>query len=516
MVSGNMASSGSTTLLLPPVKNVTVYRNGDPFHTGRRFVVNHRQVVTMEAFLNDVTQCIQAPLAVRTLYTPRQGHKVKELQDLQSGAQYVAAGFERFKKLDYLNTGLKRQPVTRADGAQARLPDRPNVSAKWRKYIPQPCIIHVFRNGDLRCSPFRFIIPRTWQHDLDQILGLVTEKASLRTGAVRRLFTLEGVGVSSAEELQSGQYYVAVGAERFKKLPYVELLVPKASERTFPGNRRVSKRYEGRKAASGPDGRYSDSVLLDSPELDGRRVKSTGDEVGEAALPGPAPQMRSEKEESSIFYARPVKVRVRNPTHPRPPPKTGPAQASVFKGGTRRRREEMQGAEEVLEDENTAVELPVDQKEAELVEEEGIVRSPVPDSDVRNLFLTKVTDRTMFDEKNLSPEPEEPDNVTMLTEQARNSPAESSSSRCKEDAVNGRTTPKSPQAQNLSSVESVENALHSKPDLVDVINRNQELKTEMQAATPNSRASLSAFSASQSSQKSGSIQGQKSFVRSSL
>lgn len=36
-------------------------------------------------------------------------------------------------------------------------------------------------------------------------------------------------------------------------------------------------------------------------------------------------------------------------------------QRSVFKRAARRRREEMRGAEEVHEDENTATELPVDQ-----------------------------------------------------------------------------------------------------------------------------------------------------------
>uniref|UniRef100_A0A8C5GIJ3 Doublecortin domain-containing protein 2-like n=1 Tax=Gouania willdenowi TaxID=441366 RepID=A0A8C5GIJ3_GOUWI len=195
--------------LLPPVKSVLVYRNGDPFYSGRRFVVNQRQVTTMEVFLNEVTQSIGARLAVRTLYTPRQGHRVTDLQQLQTGAQYVAAGSERFKKLE--------------------------------KFIPLPCILHVFRNGDLLCPPFRFIIPRTMLQDLEQVLSLVTEKVNLRTGAVRRLCSMEGVAVSSAAELETGHCYVAVGTERFKKLPYVELLVSKATERyccTTPSARR--------------------------------------------------------------------------------------------------------------------------------------------------------------------------------------------------------------------------------------------------------------------------------------
>uniref|UniRef100_A0A3Q2E9X9 Doublecortin domain containing 2B n=1 Tax=Cyprinodon variegatus TaxID=28743 RepID=A0A3Q2E9X9_CYPVA len=283
-----MASSTAVPSHLPPVKNVVVFRNGDPF---RRFVVNQRQVATMEAFLNEVTQSIGAPLAVRNLYTPKQGHRVTDLQDLKPGAQYVAAGFERFKKL------------------------RPNVSAKWRKFIPVPCIISVFRNGDLLCPPFRFIIPRSMQQDLDQILSLVTEKVSLRTGAVR-LCSLEGASISSAEELQTGRSYVAVGTERFKKLPYVEL----------------------------PEDRHSDSALLNSPESDGRRVKSTGDE---ASAPQSSQQLSRRKgaDEASAFFARPVKVR----------------KPGVFEGEERTNREEVRDAEEVQEDENTATELPVDQ-----------------------------------------------------------------------------------------------------------------------------------------------------------
>ncbi|XP_064177272.1 doublecortin domain-containing protein 2B [Anguilla rostrata] len=393
---------------LPPVKSVTVYRNGDPFFPGRRFVVNHRQVANLECFLSDVTQSIRAPVAMRTLYTPGAGHRVRELEELRSGAQYVAAGFERFKKLDYTNTGPKpvarrsdraqlhiygqvhsclrkgsfrkrfglsvyssRAEITHVNGVwmcwcgssgrgqsrkfcrhsegreegrggKVRAVQRPNVSAKWRKAIHLPCIIHVFRNGDLLCPPMRFILPRSTLQDLEQILSMVSEKASLRTGAVRRLCTLEGGAVSAGEELESGQYYVAVGTERFKKLPYVELLVPKAAaahgHRNHYGDRRLPKRYESRKPVSVPQDRYSDSTLLDSPEVWLHPVHAPVDSGFRGVI--------------SVHC---------NAAHP-----------SVFKGDVRKRRKEVQGAEEVAEDEDTAVEFPVDQRAAETVEDEEL------------------------------------------------------------------------------------------------------------------------------------------------
>ncbi|XP_077588131.1 doublecortin domain-containing protein 2B isoform X3 [Stigmatopora nigra] len=359
----------ATMTALPPVKSVVVYRNGDPFFSGRRFVINQRQVSTMEAFLNEVTHNIGAPLAVRTLYTPRQGHKVADLQDLRTGAQYVAAGFEKFKKLDYINTGVKKQPAAREE-TQAKLIQRPIVSAKWRKFIPLPCIIHVFRNGDLLSPPFRFIIPRSMQRDLEQILSLVTEKVSLRTGAVRRLCSVEGVTVTSAGELETGRCYVAVGTERFKKLLYVELLASKTTDRFYPRRRQTMKRNVNRKEGSGPEDQYSDSALLNSPESDGRRVKSTGCE----AAPPQQEQNTTDTttDDPSTLYAKPVRTNKPRGT-PRPPHSNGPVYRGIFKpGARRRRREEVRGAEEVQEDENTATELPVDQRAAEIVEDEEL------------------------------------------------------------------------------------------------------------------------------------------------
>ncbi|XP_056616591.1 doublecortin domain-containing protein 2B isoform X2 [Triplophysa dalaica] len=380
-------ASTSVTSHLPPVKSVVVYRNGDPFYSGRRFVVNQKQISTMDALLNDITLNIGAPLAVRTLYTPRCGHRISGLTDIQQGAQYVAAGFERFKKLDYLNAGVKKSPTCRA--AEQTKTFRLNVSAKWRKVIILPCIIHVFRNGDILSPAMRLIISRHLQKNLEQILRLISEKAMLRTGAVRRLCTVEGITVTSTEELESGQCYVAVGTEKFKKLPYVEILLNKAmgssADRYYAGDRGQKRNMEGRKMF--PQDSHSDSTLLESPERESRRVRSTGDEAERKSPPHPVKRKgrKGDKDENSVFYARPVRVR-RHPPTSRNPPRAPTDEPSVFKASDNSMREEVRGAEEVPEDENTAVELPVDQRAPETVKDEELYeRDPFQTADINHM-----------------------------------------------------------------------------------------------------------------------------------
>ncbi|NXX52189.1 DCD2B protein, partial [Scopus umbretta] len=214
--------------LAPPAKNVVVYRNGDPFFPGRKVVVNQRRFLTFEAFLNEVTKSIRAPLAVRNLYTPRHGHRVAELGDLQDGCQYVAAGFEKFKRLDYLNHGRKElRGMRNSDGLQVG----PQASCRntGSSHALGCFYCSVFRNGDLLSPPFPLPLSKSTPLQWDALLATLTEKANLRSGAVNKLCRLDGTQVSGGEELVNGDYYVAVGNEEYKKLPYFELLVPQDS-----------------------------------------------------------------------------------------------------------------------------------------------------------------------------------------------------------------------------------------------------------------------------------------------
>uniref|UniRef100_A0A4W5NCS1 Doublecortin domain-containing protein n=1 Tax=Hucho hucho TaxID=62062 RepID=A0A4W5NCS1_9TELE len=181
-----------------PIKTVVVYRNGDAFFPGRRFVINPRQVSSFDSFLNTVTGGVEAPFgAVRNVYTPREGHRIQSLETLQHGEKYVAGGTESFKKIN-----------------------RIIVPARWRKFLHESCTINVFTNGDVLVPPARILIPKYTLRSWERVLAMVTEKVHLRTGAVHRLYTLDGTPLSGSVELENNHYYVATGVERFRLLPY--------------------------------------------------------------------------------------------------------------------------------------------------------------------------------------------------------------------------------------------------------------------------------------------------------
>ncbi|XP_059801417.1 doublecortin domain-containing protein 2-like isoform X3 [Hypanus sabinus] len=312
-----MATTKPSFLAQPTVKRVRVYRNGDPFFAGRKFVINERHISTFEAFLKEVTNGLEPPFgAVRNIYTPQQGHRIYHLEELDSGKQYVAGGKEKFKKLDYNQIGVKKtKPVPKDVPIKPVAHSRIIASARFRKLTQEPCTI--------------------WLH------------------------TLDGRSINDGSELENGGYYVAVGSDKFKKLPYNELIFDKS----YP------RRTNRSKAASLPPIPGSKK----NKENGDRQIRSTGAESEVYPLTlSQSPKRKEKKEqvlarEQSTFHAKPVKVKPdKNGSGS---PKLSPENEScVFKAYEERR--ETMGAMEVEEDNQIQVELPIDQRAAEIVDEE--------------------------------------------------------------------------------------------------------------------------------------------------
>ncbi|XP_012494029.1 PREDICTED: doublecortin domain-containing protein 2 [Propithecus coquereli] len=346
-------SARSSHLSQPVVKSVLVYRNGDPFFAGRRVVFQEKKVSSFDVFLKEVTGGVRAPFgAVRNIYTPRTGHRIRKLDQIQSGGNYVAGGQEAFKKLNYLDIGeIKKRPMDVVNTEVKPVShSKINVSARFRKSLQEPCTIFLIANGDLISPASRLLIPRKALTQWDHVLQMITEKITLRSGAVHRLYTLEGKLVESGAELENGQFYVAVGRDKFKKLPYGELLFDKSTMR----------RPFGQKASSLP------------PIVGSRKSKGSGNDrqskstVGSSDNSSPQPPKRKgKKEEVNSEKQTKVKqnVKLKNSQQATPNSDEG-----IFKAGAE--RSEMRGAAEVHEDEDTQVEVPVDQRPAEIVDEE--------------------------------------------------------------------------------------------------------------------------------------------------
>ncbi|XP_067254566.1 doublecortin domain-containing protein 2-like [Chanodichthys erythropterus] len=230
----------------PEVKNIYLYRNGDPYYEPRRLVINAKRVSTFDTLLREVTGGVRAPFgAVRNIYTPKAGHRIDSLEHLRSGEQYVAAGREKFKKIDYLQIGTRKKRTLQPNGVLKPVPQsRVIVSARFLKPIKEPCAIFVVANGDVLNPAVRLLIPSRVIGQFERILEMITEKMGLRiVGGVRSLYTFEGTPVMDGKELENGQFYVAVGRDKFKKLPYGDLLF----------NKPIGiKRMNGSKAASLP------------------------------------------------------------------------------------------------------------------------------------------------------------------------------------------------------------------------------------------------------------------------
>ncbi|KAM4029511.1 doublecortin domain-containing protein 2 isoform 6-T6 [Anomaloglossus baeobatrachus] len=356
-----MAANGGRSLAplaqQPAVKAVHVYRNGDPFYRGRRMLIHEKRVGTFDIFLKDVTGRVQAPFgAVRNIYTPRSGHRVTSLEDLQPGECYVAGGKETFKKLDYLHIGEnKKKPVDPMSQVKPVSHSRINVSARFRKNVQEPCTVFLIANGDIMNPVVRLLIPRKVLDQWELVLALVTDKVKLRNGAVHRLYTLEGMPIQDGSELENGQFYVAVGRDRFKKLPYGDIIFSKSSVR----------RAQGSKASSLPP---INGYRKSKENRHERHTKSTGgsaDTVDNLISPQP-PKAKGKRNPEPQILNKPVRVKQKKEMNNNVVYQEN--DDGIFKAGED--RSEMWGASEVQEDENTKVEVPVDQRVAETVEEE--------------------------------------------------------------------------------------------------------------------------------------------------
>ena len=70
---------------------IKVYKNKDQFFPGKRVVVNQRKQPTFDSFMQELTYRLRLPRAVRCLYTPEHGTRVRAYDQIDPDKEYVAS-----------------------------------------------------------------------------------------------------------------------------------------------------------------------------------------------------------------------------------------------------------------------------------------------------------------------------------------------------------------------------------------------------------------------------------------
>ena len=188
-------------------KKVRFYRNGDRFFKGMVYAVSPERFRTFESLLANLTDSplgdkAVLPHGVRHIFSIDGSKKVTRLEDLEEGEGYVCASTDVFRRAEYDNTlapawnsNAGRRPPREAHSGRTNdslnLLSRDNEIEEDRNYI-KPKLVTIIRNGSKPRKAVRVLLNRKTAHSFDQVLTDITEAIKLDSGAVKRIFTLEG------------------------------------------------------------------------------------------------------------------------------------------------------------------------------------------------------------------------------------------------------------------------------------------------------------------------------------
>lgn len=240
------ASKAAAQINLNDSKWIDIYVNGDEHFAGMRCVINNKYLRTFGSFLTHITQRLQPSFgAVRNVYSPIQGSRITSLDQLQPNHGYVAAGNDRFKKVEngYSQIRNKGKKLVRKPPSLKVKPTNRQVrkitTGRLSKLAGDVLTIHVYRNGDDVTPPAKFVFSKRELLHWEGIMGAIGDKVQLKSGFVKRLCNLAGETIEGVDDLSNRKSYVAVGrSEHFKPKHYREV-VPNS---TVPAQRIVRRR----------------------------------------------------------------------------------------------------------------------------------------------------------------------------------------------------------------------------------------------------------------------------------
>ncbi|KAL2094440.1 hypothetical protein ACEWY4_009159 [Coilia grayii] len=208
-------------------KKVRFYRNGDRYFKGIVYAVAAERFRTFEALLADLTRSLSdhanLPQGVRYIFTVDGARKVTSLDELEEGESYVCSSENYYKRLDYTkNVNPNWSVNVKASGSAAKLAGGGGAGGsgggvRESKDFIRPRLVTVMRSGSRPRKAVRVLLNRKTAHSFEQVLTDITDAVKLESGAVKKVYTLDGKQVTCLQDFfGDDDVFIACGPEKFR------------------------------------------------------------------------------------------------------------------------------------------------------------------------------------------------------------------------------------------------------------------------------------------------------------
>ncbi|KAJ0033713.1 hypothetical protein NQD34_000820 [Periophthalmus magnuspinnatus] len=205
-------------------KKVRFYRNGDKYFKGLVYAVSNDRFRSFDALLMELTRSlsdnVNLPQGVRALYALDGGRKITSLDELVEGESYVCASNEPFRRVDYTKNVNPNWSVGCKTSTSCSLPSLTSLKSEIQresKDFIKPKLVTVIRSGVKPRKAVRVLLNKKTAHSFEQVLSDITDAIKLDSGAVKRLYTLEGKQITCLQDFfGEDDVFIACGPEKFR------------------------------------------------------------------------------------------------------------------------------------------------------------------------------------------------------------------------------------------------------------------------------------------------------------
>ncbi|XP_054912584.1 serine/threonine-protein kinase DCLK2-like isoform X1 [Poeciliopsis prolifica] len=205
-------------------RKVRFYRNGDKYFKGLVYAVSSDRFRSLAALLMELTRSlsdnVNLPQGVRMLYTVDGGRKITSLDELLEGESYVCASNEPFRCVDYTKNVNPNWTVGSKTGTSRSLSSLNQLKSELQresKEFIRPKLVTVIRSGVRPRKAVRILLNKKTAHSFEQVLTDITDAVKLDSGAVRRLYTLEGKQITCLKDFfGDDDVFIACGPEKYR------------------------------------------------------------------------------------------------------------------------------------------------------------------------------------------------------------------------------------------------------------------------------------------------------------